>query len=325
MTDLHKSRPARHDAPTVSIIVVSYNTREMTLECLRSVYAETQTPFELIVVDNASSDGSAEAIAAEFPSARLLAEQDNHGFAKANNIAAQCATGEFILLLNPDTVVLDGAIDKLVRFAEAKPDARIWGGKTLYGDRELNPASCWGRMTLWSVTSQLLGFTSIFRQSSLFNPEGYGGWDRGTEREVDIVSGCFFLIKRSFWNELGGFDLSYVMYGEEADLCLRARRLGARPRVTPVSQIVHYAGASETVRSDKMVRLLKAKVLLARRHFPAWQKSVALALLRLYPLSRYLGTKVLGRSSASATWGEIWERRGEWWNGWPELQNSGNR
>lgn len=321
MSSVRKLPVAKDGPPKVSIIVVSYNTREMTLECLRSIFAETKANFEIIVVDNASGDGSAEAIASEFPSIRLMAETDNHGFAKANNIAARHAVGEYVLLLNPDTLVLDGAIDKLLAFAERSPQAGIWGGKTLFGDRTLNPASCWGRMTLWSITSQLLGFTSVFRQSSLFNPEGYGGWPRDTEREVDIVSGCYLLIKRDFWNELGGFDLSYVMYGEEADLCLRARKKGSRPRVTPVSQIVHYAGASETIRSDKMVRLLKAKVLLARRHFPAWQRPVALALLRLYPLSRQLGTKALGRTGSGA-WGDIWQRRAEWWHGWPELKNS---
>jgi len=319
---LRKLRHEKEGAPKVSIIVVSYNTREMTLDCLRSVFAETKTPFEIVVVDNASSDGSSEAIASQFSSIHLMAERDNHGFAKANNIAAEQATGEYVLLLNPDTLVLDGAIDKLVAFAESVPEAKIWGGKTLYGDHKLNPASCWGRMTLWSITSQLLGFTSMFRESGLFNPEGYGGWPRDTEREVDIVSGCYLLIKREFWNELAGFDLSYVMYGEEADLCLRARKLGARPRVTPVSQIVHYAGASETVRSDKMVRLLKAKVLLARTHFPAWQKPLALALLRLYPLSRELGNKAFGSGGASTTWGDIWRRRAEWWNGWPELRKN---
>lgn len=305
--------------PLISIIVVSYNTREMTLECLKSVYAQTREPFELIVVDNASTDGSAAAIKAEFPSIRLVAETENHGFAKANNIAGTYAQGEFLLLLNPDTIVLDGAIDRLVSFARRVPEAGIWGGRTLNGDRSLNPTNCWHRMTLWSLCCQLLGLSSIFRESALFNSEGYGGWMRDSERDVDIVTGCFLLIKRKFWERLGGFDLSYVMYGEEADLCLRAQTVGSQPRITPDAQIVHYAGASETVRSDKMTRLLRAKVLLVRRHFPRWQRPVALLLLQLWPLSRYLGTLALGRKSAAKTWGEIWERRAEWWQGWPEI------
>ena len=131
--------------PKISVLIVSYNTREMTLACLRSVAAQTQTAHEVIVLDNKSQDGSVEAIAAEFPDVQLMAEQDNHGFAKGNNIAAKRARGDYILLLNPDTIVLNGAIDQLVAFAERKPEAKIWGGRTLFGDHSLNTSSCWRR------------------------------------------------------------------------------------------------------------------------------------------------------------------------------------
>ena len=305
--------------PLVSIIVVSFNTREMTLECLRSVVAETTVPFELIVIDNASTDGSAAAIAAEFPDIMLMAETDNHGFARANNIAATQARGAYVLLLNPDTVVLDGAIDVLMDFAAQTPWAKIWGGRTLYGDRSPNPASCWGRMTLWNTFCRTAGLTGVFAGSEFFNGEAYGGWDRMTRRQVDIVSGCFFLIPRDLWQALGGFDLSFVMYGEEADLCLRAARdHQAAPEVTPEAVIVHYGGASETVRSDMMVRLLKAKITLIDRHFPTWQRPLARGLFKLWPLSRRVASAVL-RSGAASVWGEIWARRDEWQCGYPTI------
>lgn len=315
--------PTSLSAPVLSIIVVSYNTREMTLACLRSVYAETRVAFELIVVDNASADGSVAAIAAEFPQAILMAETKNHGFARANNLAAARAGGEYLLLLNPDTLVLDGALDHLLAFARTTPHARIWGGRTLFGDRSLNPASCWRRMSLWNIFCRTAGLTGIFPQSDLFNAEAYGGWDRSTVREVDIVTGCLLLIARADWRALGGFDPAFVMYGEEADLCLRARhRLGARPEVTPTATIVHYGGASETVRSDKMVRLLRAKATLIRRHFPRWQQPLALALFRAWPLSRRLALQALGRlglrrgaGESAAVWAAVWQRRAEWADG----------
>ena len=144
-------------SPALSVIVVSYNTRAMTLDCLASLRDETRADFETIVVDNASTDGSAEAIAAAFPEMVLLAETANHGFAGANNLAARRARGEYLLLLNPDTLVLDGAVDRLLAFARARPEAGIWGGRTLYGDRSLNPASCWGRMTLWNLFCRACG------------------------------------------------------------------------------------------------------------------------------------------------------------------------
>lgn len=304
--------------PTLSIIVVSYNTREMTLDCLRSVHAETRTPFELIVVDNASGDGSAEAIAAEFPGLRLMAEEVNHGFAAANNLAAKEARGEYLLLLNPDTVVLDGALDKLLEFAKQRPEARIWGGRTLYGDRSLNPSSCWRRMDLWSLFCRATGLATAFPNNPVLNSEGYGGWDRTTEREVDIVTGCLFLISRADWDALGGFDPAFFMYAEEADLCLRARKLiGARPRVTPDAVIVHYTGASQTARADKLVRVLKAKGDLIDRHFPGWQRGLARFLLRAYPASRQFGASLLRRHGDAARkrfdlWSEVNRRRAEW-------------
>lgn len=304
-------------APKVSIIVVSYNTRDMTLECLHSVQAETRLPYELIVVDNTSTDGSAEAIAEEFPDVTLLAENENHGFAKANNIAADQAQGEYVLLLNPDTVILDGAIDKLVAFAAAHPQARIWGGRTLYGDRSLNPTSCWRRMSLWNICCRTFGLTGVFPNSPVFNSEAYGGWDRSTERQVDIVTGCFLLIRREDWQALGGFDLTFFMYGEEADLCLRAAEyLDAFPRMTPDAAIVHYGGASEKVRSDKMVRLLKAKSELINRHLPRWQRPLARVLFAVWPLTRQLVFSVLRPGGDNAlVWSEIWKRRQEWRRG----------
>ena len=308
--------------PVLSIIIVSYNTRALTLECLRSVFAETRTPFELIVVDNASTDGSAAAIAVEFPDIRLLAETTNHGFAKANNIAAALAQGEYLLLLNPDTVVLDGALDKLVAFSRRQPKARIWGGRTLFDDKSLNPASCWRRMTLWGLFCSASGLSKVFAASAVFNSEAYGGWDRASERQVDIVTGCLFLLRRADWNILGGFDLTFFMYGEEADLCLRAHSIGARPRVTPEAMIIHYGGASEKVAADKTVRVLTAKRALVKRHFPAWQEPLAALLLAGWPLSRHLALKAATLISrrrdlreSQAAWAEVWRRRSEWMNG----------
>ena len=291
----------------------------MTLACLRSVAAETRTSHEVIVLDNKSQDGSAEAIAAEFPGSLLMAEQYNHGFAKGNNIAAQRARGEYILLLNPDTLVLNGAIDWLVAFAERVPQAKIWGGRTLFDDLGLNTSSCWRRMSLWNIFCRSAGLTGVFSRSALFNSEAYGGWDRSTERQVDIVSGCFFLIKRADWEALDGFDPVFAMYGEEADLCLRAgRELSARPHVTPEATIIHYGGASERVRVDRVIRVLRAKAELLRRYIPGWQRPLAQGLFLLFPLSRRIAAGAglrKGGGESAEVWGEVWKRRAEWGNG----------
>jgi len=296
-------------APLVSIIIVSYNTKEMTLACIQSVIDETTIPYELIVLDNASSDGSAEAIAQAYPDINFRAETDNHGFAKANNIAAVDARGEYLLLLNPDTLVLDGAIDKLVSFAQGTPEAGIWGGRHLTGERKLSADCCWSKLTLWNVFCRSTGLTGVFPKSEFFNSEAYGGWQRDSERQVDVITGALFLMKREFWNELGGFDLRYIMYGEEVDLCLRAAAKGAAPRITPTSEIIHYGGASQTVRADKQIRIMKAKITLIERHFPT-----------LWPWFRAMAGRLRGTKGEGSVWSEIWDRRKEWWDGYPPLE-----
>lgn len=306
-------------APELTVIVVSFDTRDLTLACLASIFEQTRrTTFEVIVVDNASSDGSAQAIAACFPGVRLIASPENLGFARANNLAARSARGRRLLLLNPDTVVIDAGIDRLVDFARARPRARIWGGRTVFADGSLNPASCWMAQSIWSCLCCASGLSSIFRRSSLFNPEGIGGWDRTGERRVDIVSGCFLLIDADLWNELSGFDPAFFMYGEEADLCLRAAARGARPCVTGDATVIHLGGASERVRADKMVRLLRAKIELIRRHFPRRQRALGVWLLSLWPLSRAVAWCAMGllgvraADDAGSVWREVWARRGEW-------------
>ena len=310
----------------ITIIVVSYNTREMTVECIYSVLKQTTAiRYEVIVVDNASTDGSADAIRANFPSIKLIASTENFGFARANNLAAMQARGRRILLLNPDTIVLDHAIDRLHKFADENPECRIWGGRTVFADGSLNPQSCWRRMTLWSLFCNATGL-NLLKGSSLFNSEGYGGWKRDTVRAVDIVVGCLFLIDKDLWEELHGFDPVFFMYGEEADLCQRARRIGARPTITPAATIIHHGGASETDKADQRIKVLASKVTLIRRH---WSTLFALAgrllflvgpLVRLFfydTLGALLGRADLRRDAQ--TWREVWRSRHRWINGWNDV------
>lgn len=312
--------------PYLSIIIVSYNTKKLTLECLQSVYDETdELDYEVIVYDNDSRDGSVEAIAEQFPHVRLIAAKDNIGFAMGNNRAIEEATGQYVLLLNPDTVVLDKAINQLVNFADKHPDFGIWGGKTLFGDKTLNPNSCFAKMSVWNQICRATGLAAVFKNNSFFNGEHYGGWKRDSVRNVDIVSGCFLLIKRDLWQKLGGFRKKFFMYGEEADLCLRAKKLGFNPAVTPNAVIVHYGGASEKVRADKMVRLLAAKAELVQEHWSTLKRPLGRQLLRAWVLSRITALSLIsllpgGKSTATrdalATWKEIWVRSDEWVKGY---------
>jgi GT2 family glycosyltransferase len=310
----------------VSVLIVSFNTREMTLAAISSVVRETRdVAYEIIVVDNASTDGSADAIAAHPAQPKLIRLHENIGFGRGNNVAAEHATGRYVLLLNPDTLVTDRAIDRLAEFARANPRALIWGGRTLFADGSLNPASCWQRITPWNLVMRISGLAALFPQSALFNPESFGDWPRDTVREVDIVSGCFLMIPRAVWLALGGFDPVFFMYGEEADLCLRAQRIGARPIVTPEATIIHYGGASEKTRAGKMTKLLAAKSTLIARHWPRGTVALGQSLLMLWPLTRWLACTVLdhikddaGYREAAATWRMVWAARDEWRCGYVE-------
>lgn len=307
----------------LSIIIVSYNTRSLTLECLQSLFEQTShIDFEVIVIDNDSSDGSACAIAERFPQVQLIACKENHGFARANNLAARQARCGHLLLLNPDTVILDRAIEKLLAFAKTHPDAGIYGGRTVFPDGALNSSCCFGKMTVWSLFCRAFGFSRVFKNTALFNPESYGSWACDTIKQVDIITGCFFLVKRDLWEQLNGFNTVFFMFGEEVDFCLRARKLGCKPFFTPDATIVHYGGASEPERVNRLEKVLCSQSTIIREHWPRyknwWGLAMLLACVRIKSVAFAILTKLNSAkfSSHATVWNKLWERRKEWSKGW---------
>jgi len=310
--------------PDLTIIVVSYNTKDITLAALKSVFDQTKrTVFELIVVDNASSDGSADAIADMFPTVRLIRATENLGFARANNLAAEQARGRWLLLLNPDTIILNGAIDNIVEFGEDHPTAGIYGGRTVFADGRLNIASCWGRITPWSSFCQAVGLSTVFKGSNLFDLEAMGSFQRDQIRQVDIVVGCFLLIQKTLWDRLDGLDTSYWMYGEEADLCLRARALGFTPMITPHATIVHLVGASSSGRASRTILIAKARTTLIRRHWSSPSVPWGMLMMWLWCANRRIASKVLARlvpkrfAADAEKWQAVWDSRADWLGGYP--------
>ncbi|MEM6560123.1 MAG: glycosyltransferase family 2 protein [Planctomycetota bacterium] len=311
----------------MSILVISFNTRVETLACLASVRehvdAEAVGGYEVLVVDNASSDGSADAIAEAYPDVRLIRSETNLGFAAANNLAAEDACGDMLLLLNSDTELLGDAVTQAVRYHDTTDGVGIVGGRTFFADGRLNPNSCHGRPTPWSMLCMAAGFSVLARRraaaliAGALHPEGLGAWQRDTAREVDAITGCFLLMARDLWNELGGFDKRFFMYGEDTDLCLRAKQLGARSAVCPDARLIHHGGRSDRVRADKMIKLFRAKHQLARRHWGKLTQPLAPLALNGWAFSRYAAHRTLAavrpNSRASADqWREVWRRRREY-------------
>lgn len=227
----------------VSVVIVNWNTRELLRGCLRSVYAETrEISIEVLVVDNASADGSADMVRSEFSDAHLIANGKNRGFARANNQALQRATGRYVLLLNSDTLVLDGAIDKCVRYADANPGIGALGCRVEFGDGRFQ-GSYFRFLDLWSLVAQAL-FIDDALPRNRSSRQGYWGHVFHSPRDVDVIAGCYLLVRREVLESVGLLDEAFFLYGEEAEWCWRIRRAGWRIQYYPGARIIHFWGGS---------------------------------------------------------------------------------
>ena len=310
-------------SPDVSILIVTYQCREAARACLASLARQGEA-HEIILLDNASGDGTVEMVRTEFPDVRLIASDENLGFALGCNRAAEEAGGEYLLLLNPDTVVHDGAVGNMLAFARAHPEHGLYGGRTLDPDGSVNPGSCWGAPTVWSLFCFATLLSSVFKHTRLFDPESLGGWKRDSVREVDIVTGCLLLAPRSLWQELDGFDTRFFMYGEDADLSLRAAKLGYRPAITPDAVVTHEIGVSSSKREDKLMLLFRGKATLLRKHWRGLRLRVGLSLLTAGLGLRSLLTRHRGvECGRPSPWTQVWRNRREWLRGYPEPNAAG--
>lgn len=296
----------------VAVLIVTYNSAEQIATCLRSVLAECEgVSQQIIVVDNASRDDTVGIIRREFPDVILVEPGRNLGFAAGVNEAARHANAEFLLLLNPDTEVRGHAVDRVVEFARAHPRHGFYGGRTLKPDGSLEPSSCWGAPTLWSLFLYAVGATTFAPRHPVLDPESLGGWRRDSVREVGIITGCFLLADRVAWERLGGFDERYFMYGEDADLAIRARAAGYRPVITPDAVVMHEVGSSSARPIDKMMLLFRGKAELARTQWTGVRQALAL---------RFLAAGVALRAALSRgrddRWPQLWRRRHEWLPGY---------
>lgn len=304
--------------PDLSIILVSYNTREYTLRALQSLYAETsKTSFEVILVDNDSKDSSLEAVQEHYPQVQAYQSGENLGFAGGVHYGVDRSTAPMLLLLNPDTVITDGAVDRLYQFAQQNPKNGIWGGVTLNNDMTVNTQHAWARHSLSTLMFSAFGLSKIFSKSCLFNKANYGCWSRDTVKEVDILSGCFFMTTRDLWSQLGGLDTSFFMYAEEADYCLKAKELGYQPIVTPEARLIHHGGVSHANLAAKEVKLLRGKVELIKRHDQGLFKKMYIALIWLYSFNKVVESKLLKSGSVEAEeWKKVFEQRDVWMKGY---------
>ncbi len=246
----------------VSIIIVSWNTRDVLRTCLASIYsAAGPVSFEVIVVDNASRDASADMVATEFAGVRLIRNVDNFGFAAANNQGLEFASGRYALLLNSDTVVLDGAIAEAVAFSDRTPDAAIVGCRTIFPDGRMQ-RNCFLFPSVVNIFLTVTKLSQRFKAHPFFGRYRLGWWDYQSEREVDGVAGCFMLVRQSAIERVGPMAEHYFMYAEDADWCWRFRKAGYTVWYTPQPCIVHLHDASASQAATAM-RVQYRKSILA--------------------------------------------------------------
>jgi len=306
----------------VAIIIVSYNSAEFIADCLRSVIScRRELRQQIIVVDNDSKDDTVELVRGHFPEVELIVPGANLGFAAGVNLGARHADAEFVLLLNPDTVVLDHAVESIVDFARANPGHGLYGGRTLKPDGTLEPSSCWGAPTLWSMAMFGLGLTTLFPKNRWLDPESLGDWPRDSVREVGVITGCFLLAPLAVWNELRGMDERYFMYGEDVDFAMRARRAGYRPVICPQAELVHEVGQCSETPVHKTMLLYRGKACLVRTHWRGPAKWLGLFFLTAGAGLRAALSAVFKNprsSDAAGRWQTLWRERKIWLQGYAD-------
>jgi len=306
--------------PTVDVIVVNFNTRERTIECLSSVLAQGIQGLSVILVDNGSTDGSVSAIADAHPGVTIVDVGENVGFARGVNRGVAASGADYVLLLNPDASVFPGSLEALVAFAVRHPEHGMYGGRTVRADGSLDPSSCWGAPTLWSLTSFATGLSTVFKHSRVFDPESLGSWQRDTVREVPVITGCLLLARRRDWDAVGGMDERFFLYGEDAEFSARARARGFRPVVVPEAVIQHDVGGSTASSGRKMAMVMAGKVTYLWLVWPA-----LLALWGVLLLQAGAGVRALletATRSGRRTWRDTWHHRRAWRRGYPSAERT---
>ncbi len=230
--------------PDISIIIVSFNTRELTRRCLACVEIHAQAVHcEVIVVDNASTDGSAEMVRQEFPEVILICQPINKGFSGGNNPGMKRATGRYILLLNSDAFITQGVLPRCLAYMEKRPRVGILGCRLTNPDGSLQPSA---RSLPGPITKlfHISGLAARFPTSRIFGKVDYTWWDHRTPRKVGWVVGAFFLIRRRTMEEIGLLDEGYFLYFEEIDYCLTAQKAYWDVLFYPHASVVHLGGQS---------------------------------------------------------------------------------
>ncbi len=252
----------------LSVIILNYNVRYFLELCVQSVQkAIRDMDAEIIVIDNNSSDDSCAMMKQRFPNVRLIENGVNSGFPKGNNIGVSEAKGEYLCILNPDTVVAEDTFGRVLAFAKSKTDLGIVGCKLIDGTGNFLPESKRGVPTPWVAFTKISGLYKFFPNFSLFNKYYAQHLDQNETGKVDILVGAFMVMQRELYNELGGFDENCFMYSDDIDLSYMALQKGKQNYYFHETTVIHYKGESTVKDETYMRRFQQAMDFFYKKHF----------------------------------------------------------
>jgi GT2 family glycosyltransferase len=274
----------------LGIVIVSWNVRELLAACLESLSRTSLHAARIIVVDNASTDGSAEMVRNRFPLVQLIVSEKNLGFAGGNNLGmgiwgsdsspSTLHSPRYMLLLNPDTVVHGDVLETMVRFMDATPQAGLCGARLVYGDGSFQH-SAFGFPGLWQIVLDAPGVHPRLLDSRLNGRYNRSLYTSGKPFEVDHPLGAAMMVRAEVIHQVGLMDKGFHMYCEEIDWCWRIKKAGWKIYCVPQAEIVHYGGQStQQVRAEMVLALWTSRLRLYQKHYPAWKLAVARWLVR---------------------------------------------
>jgi GT2 family glycosyltransferase len=276
------------DKPLVSVVIVSYNVREHLLDALRALYASNNVSIEAAVVDNASADGSVDAVEAQFPQTTVVRNDSNVGFGKASNCGLTRSRGEFVLLLNPDVMVAQDCVRTLADFLIANPTAGAAGPRLTRPDGTLDLAARRGFPTPRAAFYRLTLLSRLFPKSRRFNRYNVGYLPDDQVHEIDAGTAACLMLRRSAIEQVGPFDPDYFMYGEDLDLCFRLKQAGWKIFYVPAAVATHVKGASSRQATSAMLREFHRSMwIFHRKHYASGLPAPANGLVWLGIWSRW--------------------------------------
>ena len=285
---IHPSSDDTNSDIDLSIVIISWNTQTVLVECLESValaLSRSGLTAEIIVVDNDSKDGSADRVSRDFDGVRLIRNQNNRGFAAANNQALRIVRGRQVLLLNSDTLVIGDVLQDSVDYMNRESGVAVMGCRVLNADGSTQ-ISCSSYPSLSNLTLLVSGLDKVF-QGSVFDRYRMSGWARREEAAVDVISGCYLMVRREALAQVGLLDESFFFFGEETDWCRRFADRGWQVRFAPVGEIVHLGGVSAAaLGSWRDVLLTAGFVRLHYKHSGTTSACFAWSILLAFNLSR---------------------------------------